>query len=200
LGGGDNGHRCAKPLHTARFGGFKPGAAFFGWLVATGLGALLAAIASAAGAALAFTQLGNVSGAARDNAEPTGIAGGLALLAIVLVSYFAGGYVAGRLARFDGMRQGLGVWILGLLITVGFALAGYLFGSDYNVLNRLDLPNIPVDQGDLTTGGIVALVAAALGSLVAAVLGGKLGERYHRKIDRAGAIGRHTVSADGHSF
>jgi hypothetical protein len=181
----------------ARFGGFKPGAAFFGWLVAIGLGALLTAIASGAGAALALSQLGDVSQAAEANAETIGLAGGIALVAIVLVSYFAGGYVAGRLARFDGMRQGVGVWVIGILVTVAFALAGYLFGSEYNALNRLNLPNIPVDQGDLTSGGVVALAVAAIGSLVAAVLGGKAGEAYHRKIDR---VGDRAVAGSGRSL
>ena len=38
----------------------------------------------------------------------------------------------------------------------------------------------------LTTGGIVALVAAVLLTLLAAMTGGKTGERYHKKVDRVG--------------
>jgi hypothetical protein len=170
----------------ARWGGFKLGAAFFGWLSAIGLAALLTGLIAAGGTALAFNQLGDVEGAARDNASTIGIGGGIALLAILLIAYFAGGYVAGRLARFDGARQGVGVWVISLLAIAAFALAGVLFGSEYNVLSRFDLPRIPVDEGDLTTGGIIALVAAAIATLVAAVAGGKVGERYHRKIDRTG--------------
>ena len=47
---------------------------------------------------------------------------------------------------------------------------------------------IPVGEGALTTGGLIALSAAiVLGTLLAAVAGGKAGTHYHRKVDRAGA-------------
>ena len=103
---------------------------------------------------------------------------------MLLVAYFAGGYVAGRMSRFDGPRQGAGVWVIGLLVTVLLAVAGVLLGGKYNVLSQLNLPRIPIDEGTLTTGGVIALVAVVLGTLLAAVLGGKAGTRYHRKIDK----------------
>jgi uncharacterized integral membrane protein len=37
----------------------------------------------------------------------------------------------------------------------------------------------------LTVGGIILLVAVVVGTLLAAMLGGKAGQRYHTKIDRA---------------
>jgi hypothetical protein len=33
-----------------------------------------------------------------------GIVGGISLIVIALIAYFAGGYVAGRMSRFDGER------------------------------------------------------------------------------------------------
>ena len=59
-----------------------------------------------------------------------------------------------------------------------------MFGSEYNVLEQLNLPRIPVDEGTLTTGALIALVAVVILTLLAAMGGGKAGERYHRKIDR----------------
>ena len=53
------------------------------------------------------------------------------------------------------------------------------------MLQRLDLPRIPIDEGSLATGGLIALAAIILGTLLAAYLGGKVGERYHKKVDRA---------------
>ena len=73
----------------------------------------------------------------------------------------------------------------GMAIAIVLAGAGVLFGAKYNVLAELDLPRIPVDEGKATSGAIVALMAILLVSAIAAVLGGKTGERYHRKIDRA---------------
>jgi hypothetical protein len=166
------------------FGGFNWGSAFFGWLVAIGLGALLTALLAAAGTAIGLTSVGESD--AEANAETIGIGGGILLLLVAMIAYYAGGYVAGRMSRFDGARQGFGVWIFGLLVTVAIAAAGWLLGSEYNVLDQLNLPRIPVNAGDLTTGGLIALAAIVLGTLIAAIGGGKVGQRYHNKVDRAG--------------
>jgi hypothetical protein len=174
----------AEVRRYEEFGGLNWGAAFFGWLVAIGLAALLVGIVAAAGAALGLSE---ISGAeARGNAETIGIVGGALLVGILALAYFAGGYVAGRMSRFDGARQGAGVWAIGLLTTIALAVAGVMGGSEYNVLERLDLPRIPIDEGDLTTGGAIALVAVLVGTLIAAMLGGKAGQRYHRRVDAAG--------------
>jgi MFS family permease len=166
------------------FGGLNWGAAFFGWLVAVGVATLLTAILSAAGAAIGLTKTS--SSQAADSASTIGIVGGILFLLVLLVAYFAGGYVAGRMSRFDGPRQGVGVWVIGLLVTILLGVAGVLLGAKYNVLSQLNLPRIPVDEGSLTTGGVIALVAVVLGTLLAAVAGGKAGTRYHRKIDKVG--------------
>jgi hypothetical protein len=166
------------------FGGFNWGSAFFGWLVAVGLGALLTAILAAAGTAIGLTTVG--SSDAQNNAETIGIGGGILLVAIAMIAYYCGGYVAGRMSRFDGARQGFGVWVFGLIVTVAIAAAGWIFGDKYNVLDQLNLPRIPVNAGDLTTGGLIALAAIVLGTLLAAIAGGKVGERFHRRVDRVG--------------
>jgi hypothetical protein len=160
------------------YGGLSWGSAFFGWLVAVGVATLLIALLSAAGAAVGLTDTADVG--------TIGIVGGILLLAVLAVAYYAGGYVAGRMARFDGPRQGLAVWLLGLLVTVVLAVAGVLLGAEYNVLSGLNLPRIPVDEGALTTGGLIALAAVLIGTLLAALAGGKAGSHYHRKVDRVG--------------
>jgi hypothetical protein len=166
------------------YGGLSWGSAFFGWLVAVGLAVLLIALLSAAGAAVGLTQ---ASGAeAAGSADAIGIVGGLLMVAVLVIAYYAGGYVGGRMARFNGPRQGFAVWLLGLIVTVVLAVAGVLLGAEYNVLGSLDLPRIPVDEGSLTTGGLIALAAVVAGTLLAAVAGGKAGSHYHRKVDRVG--------------
>ena len=166
------------------FGGINWGAAFFGWLVAIGVASLLTAILSAAGAAIGLTSTSSSEAASK--ADTVGIIGGIVLLAILAIAYYAGGYVAGRMSRFDGPRQGLGTWLIGLIVTVVLAVAGVLLGAKYNVLSQLNLPRIPVDEGSLTTGGLIALVAIVVVTLLAAMAGGKQGTHYHRKIDRTG--------------
>jgi hypothetical protein len=178
--------RDAVDAQRSRYGGIKWGAAFFGWLSANGLAALLVALLSAAGIAIGLTQGIPTTDEAAQEAETIGVVGGVVLLGILFLAYLAGGYVAGRMARFDGVRQGIAVWVIGLLVVLVLAVAGVLFGAQYNVLQQLKLPRIPIDEGTATTGGIIALVAVLLVTLLGAVLGGTLGDRYHRKVDRAG--------------
>jgi hypothetical protein len=178
--------RDAVDAQHARFGGITWGAAFFGWLSANGLAVLLVALLSAGGVAIGLTQGVPTTGEATAQAGTIGIVGGIVLLVVLFLAYLAGGYVAGRMARFDGVKQGIAVWVIGLLVVVLLAVLGYLFGSQYNVLQQLNLPRIPIDEGTATTGGIIALAAVLVATLVGAVLGGRLGERYHRKVDRAG--------------
>jgi len=165
------------------FGGFSWLSTLVGWLAAAGLAAILSGILAAAGAVLAVSEVGQDVGAATE-AETIGLAGGIALLVVLAIAYFFGGYAAGRMARFDGARQGVGVWLWGILAAVVVAVLAAVGGSQYNVLDRLNLPRLPVDSGTLTQGGIVALVASIVVTLVAAMLGGKAGERFHRKVDR----------------
>jgi hypothetical protein len=168
-----------------RFGGLNWGAAFFGWLTAIGMAAILTAILSAAGAAIGLSE-NSVATAAEDNADTVSIVGGALLLLVLALAYYCGGYVAGRMSRFDGKRQGFGVWAIGLIITLAVAAAAAIFGSEYNILNQLNLPRIPIDEGDLATGGAIALALALLATLIGAVLGGAKGRHYHDRVDAAG--------------
>jgi MFS family permease len=166
------------------FGGLNWGASFFGWLVAVGITALLTALLSAAGAAIGLTELSESD--ARSSADTISIVGGALLIAVLALGYYAGGYVAGRMSRFDGNRQGLGVWLIGLVVTILLAVLGAVAGSEYNLLGQLDLPRIPIDEGSLATGAVIALAIVLVATALAAIAGGKVGERYHRKVDRVG--------------
>ena len=166
------------------FGGFQWGADFFGWLVAVGMATLLIAFLAAAGTAVGLTNTSSSQATAK--AGTIGIVGGVLLLIDLMVAYYAGGYVAGRMARFNGPRQGIAVWLIGLAVTIVLAVAGALFGAKYNLLSGLHLPRIPVGEGALTTGGLIALAAVLLGTLIAAIAGGKAGTHFHRKVDKVG--------------
>ena len=189
---GAGAHATRGAVHDAvdrqhdRFGGIKWGAAFFGWLSANGLAVILVALLSAAGVAIGLTQGVPSTDEAVQQADTIGIAGGIALLVVLFLAYLAGGYVAGRMARFDGVKQGIAVWVISLLVVIALAVLGLVLGSQYNVLQSLNLPRIPIGEGTATTAGIIALVAVLIVTLAGAIVGGRLGERYHRTIDRAG--------------
>jgi hypothetical protein len=167
-----------------RFGGANLGAGFFGWLVAIALAILLTSVVGAVVAAVGSSMDVSQTEAERQ-AGTIGISAAVVLAVVLAAGYFAGGYVAGRMSRFDGGRQGVVVWVIGLLVTLlAFAL-GALFGNEYNILDRVSLPNLPLSVDEIGVGGAVTAAAVLLLTLLAAVLGGKLGHRYHDRVDRA---------------
>jgi hypothetical protein len=167
-----------------KFGGVNLGASFFGWIVAIGIAVILTSIVGAIGAAVGFS--GNLSQTAAERQAGTiGIAAAVVLLLVLMIGYYAGGYVAGRMSRFDGGRQGFVVWLMGLLVTLVAIGLGALFGSQYNLLDRVSLPRIPITLDELGWGALVTGLAVVLLTLLAAVLGGKVGHRYHDRVDRA---------------
>ena len=169
------------------FGGLKFGSSFFGWLAASGTALLLTALVASAGAVLQLSGTVDTTNTSVDQVRTIGFVGGIVLLAVVFIAYFAGGYVAGRMARFNGARQGFGVWLWALIFAVVIAGLGILAGARFDVLARLNsFPRLPVNEGTLTTAGIMVAVAMLVVSLVGAMLGGLAGMRYHRRVDKAG--------------
>jgi len=172
------------------YGGIKAGLAFFGWLTATGTAVLLTAFVAAAGGAVGVAthlSAGSASSRIEDDTRTVGLAGAAVLLVVLFVSYYCGGYVAARMARFHGVRQGMAVWLWAVFIAAVVAVVAALAGSQFDILSELNsFPRIPVSQGNLTTGGLIALVVAAVGSLAGSLLGGLAGMHFHRKVDKAG--------------
>jgi len=186
--GGATSHQELVSRQKEQFGGMKFGCSFFGWLTATGTAVLLSALLAAIGTALGV----NGTFGAQPTTDPQdirtlGLVSGIVLLVVVLIAYFAGGYVAARMARFSGLKQGFGVWLWAVIFTIVLVVLGLIAGNSLDLLSRANgLPQLPVNQGTLTSGGIITLVSIALISLVGALLGGLAGMRYHRRVDRAG--------------
>ncbi|MEV0799697.1 hypothetical protein AB0I34_18525 [Kribbella sp. NPDC050281] len=162
--------------------GFKFGAAFFGWLISIAMSVLL--LAAAAAAAVGTAEVLDYSRADAE-AQPgaAGITAASVVVLMVTLAFFTGGYIAGRLARFDGGRQGFGVWMLALLFSVLAAGAGAFGNSQYGWLDDLNRPDVALSNDTLAMGGIVAAAALVVLALLFAILGGKAGQRYHDKID-----------------
>lgn len=173
-----------------RYGGIKWGSAFFGWLTATGTAVILTALLVATGAAVGVstgTDTSEAQAQASDQAGTIGVAGGLLLLVVLLIAYFCGGYVAGRMARFNGAKQGIAVWVWAIVIAALVGVAGAVAGSKFDILDKVGgFPRLPIGGDEVTTGAVIALVIAVIAALVGAILGGLAGMRFHRKVDRAG--------------
>lgn len=176
-----------------RFGGVKIGSAFFGWLCAVGIAVLLTALVAATGAALGLGATNGGQNAAKvtkQNAGAIGLGGAIALVVIMLIAYYCGGYVAGRMARFNGLRQGFAVWVWAIVIAIVVGIIAAIAGSQFNILETLNgFPRIPINEGSLSTIGIITAILAVVASLVGALFGGMAGMRFHRRVDRVG-LGR----------
>jgi hypothetical protein len=168
------------------YGGVDWLASFIGFVFAAVVGTLFSSIAGLVLAPLGFTlDLSGEIGAATIT--------GLVLVAVlVFVIYFCGGYVAGRLARFDGGRNGAMLLLWTLVVAVLAALAGGIFGNFLPTGISGSIQNFIQNDvlsaiGNLSQHGLVGVVIF-IGALVVALLGGflggRLGSRYHSEIDR----------------
>ena len=169
------------------YGGVDWLASFVGCVIAlVCMSVLLLLISGLVLGPLGFTL--DLAGGQLDSAIITG----LVIVGLVLfLSYFFGGYVAGRLVRFDGGRNGAATVAWGILLAVIFALFGFLLvgllpGSVFELLRGLQ-SGIRSIFGNLFTLGLVGagiIVGALLLVLLGGLLGGSLGNRYHTRIDR----------------
>lgn len=168
-----------------RFGGVKVGSAFFGWLIATATFAILGGLLTVAGVVLGL-DVRNPMLFARElplDLQTVGWIAAGTLLVLLFASYYCGGYVAGRMARFSGVAQGVAVWVwtiaIGILVSVvAFVLGRFDESTGVGVLRRIPLPD------DVATiAGIAAAAIVAAVTLGGAILGGVVGVRYHRRVD-----------------
>ena len=186
----DPGEAGVERAHD-RFGGFDVPAQLTGMLVAIGLVLLLGGIAGAVIGSIAY-QTG-LQGNLNDISVGALVSG----LIVLLVSFLIGGWAAGRIARYDGGRNGLMTAVWFLILTAILAGLGIWFGTEYNVVGRVDLPNwfgAWFSDDDVTLAAALSGIGAVIAALVGGFLGGLWGERYHRRADatiadtRAGAI------------
>jgi hypothetical protein len=173
-----------RARQRSRFGGIRWGSAFFGLLSAIGLASILLGIVAAAGVVLNLSQVEDVT---KGNKDTIGLGGAILLLVGLAIAWYCGGYVAARMARFDGARQGIGVWMWTIVAGAALAIAALIGGSKYDVFQQLNLPNVAVGDASLTTGGVVTLAAAVVVTLLFAMFGGMAGDRFHRRVDRFAA-------------
>ena len=169
------------------YGGVDWLASFLGLVFAIVLGAVFSAVAGLVLVPFGITP--TLSGGQIGASVITG----LALFGVLIfLTFFFGGYVAGRLARFDGGRNGAMVLVWMFIVVLILALAAALFsgflpaGMAQGIANLVD--RIVSTAGNLAGAGVVGLVTAVAALLIALLggfLGGRMGSRYHTEIDRA---------------
>jgi MFS family permease len=160
-----------------RFGGIDIPASLVGMLTALATTLILGGIVGAAVGAVGY-QTGLESDA--EDLSMWSLIGGVAVL---FVAYVIGGWAAGRIARYDGVRNGFATGIWTLILGAILAGLGAWAGSEYDVFENVELPQW-FDSDALTTAAIISGVAAIAAMFAGGILGGFWGERYHRRADR----------------
>ena len=164
-----------------KFGGMNTGAGFFGWLVAVAMTILLTSIVGAIPTAVGdheVTQSDARRQGAPSESSPRSCWSRCSRWPTTSAGTSPGGCRAStapaRARRLDdrpgrhdhrGPRGGL--------------------RPQYNVLGRVDLPRLPISADQAGLGGIIAVLVILVVTLVAAILGGKIGNHYHTRVDKA---------------
>jgi hypothetical protein len=149
-----------------------------GTLTAIGAVAILLAAAAGIGELLDLST-SDLNG---DNWDDIGLAGAIVFAVVTLLGYLFGGYVAGRMARRAGVRHGVLVFALGLLLTLGAAGIASAVGDGDAAVDELRDQGVPTDADDWSGVGLVAGLATLGAMLAGAVIGGTRGERWHGRL------------------
>lgn len=168
------------------YGGIDWLASFLGFVFALVAGAVLSGIA-----ALVLVPLGFSPDLGSGTLGPAAITGLVVVGVSLFLTYFLGGYVAGRLARFDGGLNGvmLVLWTLiaGLLVVLaGGILSSFLPPTFAEQVRNLVQGGLLPAFNDLVAVGAIGIgiiVGAFLLALLGGFLGGRTGGRYHTDID-----------------
>jgi MFS family permease len=160
-----------------RFGGVDIPAGIIGTLTALSSTLILAGLVGAA-----FGSVGYQTGLEEDATDLStwSLVGGVAIL---FVAYVIGGWAAGRMARYDGARNGFATGIWTLVFGALLAGLGAWVDSEYDVFRNVELPQW-FESDALTTAAIISGVAAIAAMFAGGIIGGLWGERYHRRADR----------------
>ncbi len=166
-------------------GGVSAGAVLTGVVVAFGALFILSALITALLVALGLQEAEISRGEAVDVTIGTGIG----LVVAQLLAYLWGGYTAGRMGRGAGLVNGLLVALIALLVAVVVAAIATSVGSsvDVDLPFRVDLPFTPqslASDGTLREWGAGLAIAGLVAMFLGAILGGALGSRWHRKLER----------------
>ncbi len=170
------------------YGGFFWGSDLMGFAVATFFTILFLGVVGAVVGAVGYqmgTAVPKIGGAVSNTTQSLGIGALVGSLIALFLAYYLGGYTAGRMARYDGAKNGFGVVIWTIIAAIVLGIAGGALGTRFNVANQVHLN---INTQTLTTAGVVSLAVTLLVIIVAAVLGGKIGERYHRAVDREAGV------------
>jgi hypothetical protein len=161
-----------------RFGGIDIAASFGGMFAGIGFLVVLAGLIGAAISGFGYQT--DISGLEEEVTTAGLIAGFITLF----LAFLVGGWVAGRVARYDGLLNGFMTVVFTLVLAAIFGLLGLWLEDRYNFFAEVGLPTWFTENAG-STAAIASGVGALVPMLLGALLGGWLGEGYHRRADVA---------------
>lgn len=172
----ETGRERRELAEDAGFGGFSITSVLAGVLVAYGAFAILAGLAAAA-----LDAFGSDTNLTSDW-ETLGTTGGIVVAALLFLAYLFGGYVAGRMARRNGVAHGAGVLLLGIVVVAAVAALARSSADPDAIATNLRSLGIPTTADEWGQAGTVAGIASLIAVVVGSLLGGALGERWHARL------------------
>jgi hypothetical protein len=160
----------------AGFGGFSITSVLAGVLVAYGAFAILAGLAAAA-----LDAFGDDTDITTDW-ETLGTTGGLVVAGLLFLAYLFGGYVAGRMARRNGLAHGAGVLVLAIVVVTAVAALARSASDPETIASNLRSLGLPTTADEFGQAGTIAGIASLVALVVGSLLGGALGERWHARL------------------
>ena len=106
-----------------------------------------------------------------------GTGGGIVAGIVLFVAWAAGGFVAARMARRDGVRHGVWVFIIGVVFITVVGAAITWLPDTTAILRNLRLLGMPLRRNEWRDVGTVAGIASLVGMAVGAPVGGWLALR-----------------------
>jgi hypothetical protein len=114
--------------------------------------------------------------------QQVGLVAGLVAAAVFLGAFTFGGYTAGRMARRAGLRNGVLVTVLGVVLLAAVAAVAHLEGATSALVDRVESLGAPTDGTTWYGLGVLSGAVALGGMIFGALLGGVRGERWHQRL------------------
>jgi hypothetical protein len=163
--------------HEAGFGSLSGVSVLGGTLAAYGLAAGVLAIAG--GVAVLIHGGSNFSDVSSYTLKVTT---GIVVALVLFLAFLYGGYVAGRMARRSGVRNGLGVFVLGVILAVGIGVWVREAGGGPSLAQTLRDLGAPTTWHQWQAEGYLFGIVALAAMLAASIIGGASGERWHTRL------------------
>jgi hypothetical protein len=143
------------------------------------LGALAVLLVVAGGIATAIHGGSDFGDVSRNGLKTVS---GVVFALAAFLGFWFGGYTAGRMARRSGGWNGFFVFVVGVILMAAGSLWVWAANGSHVVTDTLRNVGAPTTWHDWRTAAIFGGIGSFLATLVASVLGGSKGERWHTRL------------------